>query len=308
MKFVSSRSCLPIVLLQLWLSVHLTLSSSISGSGLLPPIPRWQESWTASQAHGTAMAMAVGDCLVVVLRSPSTNVYKPSCSVSETTSRDGLTLEKLDREHHPPSSMQYAPSWFPIGSHSICAMTGLALDVEHVCRMIQKKVDDHLFVYQESVTTHAMTQTLASFLQQACLSSGGRPYGVQCMLMGCDDIDPSDGALCIYSMDPTGTWQSWKKATAIGKFGTDVRRLLAKKLQESPITELKAAVNCLLTSWKETCLDLGIDKNDKEDCQVLVLQRDPKNKQKSCLFRVSKEQVDQMMQEVEAATVSAKSS
>ncbi len=127
------------------------------------------------------------------------------------------------------------------------------------------------------------------------------------MLVGCDDIDPSDGALCIYSMDPTGSWQSWKRATAIGRFGAETRRLLARKLQESPpITELKAAVDCLLTSWKETCLDLGIDKNDKEDCQVLVLQRDPKNDQKSCLFRVSTEQVDGMMEKVEAA-LSAKS-
>jgi 20S proteasome alpha/beta subunit len=305
MVFFPNRKYLLIVLLQLWLSVHLTLSSSISGSkDLLTPIPRWQESWTASQAHGTAMAMVVQDCLILFLRSPSTDVYKPTFSNPDVIDFNGLRVERIGGEHQH-ASMQYAPSWFPIGSHGICAMTGLALDVEHICRVLQKKVDDYFFVYQTSMTTHAMTQKVASVLQNECLLKGSRPYGVQCMFVGCDDIDPRDGGLCIYSIDPTGTWQSWGRATAIGKFGQDVRRILAKKLQSSPsITELDTAVECLLGSWKETCKDLGIDKNDEEVCEVLILQKDQKNSRKSCLFRVSTEEVDRIMDKVDS-TISA---
>ena len=253
------------------------------------------------------MAMVVGDCVVVFLRSPSTDVYKPGFSASETTKLGGLKVERIDgAAEHQPASMQYAPSWFPIGSHTICAMTGLALDVEHVCRVLQKEVDDHFFVHQESLTTHAMTQRMASMLQNACLSKGGRPYGVQCMLVGCDDIDPKDGALCIYSMDPTGAWQSWGRATAIGKFGTDVRRVLAKKLKSSPIQELETALECLLETWKETCHDLGINRREEEDCEVLVLRKDPNNSKKSLLFRVPTEEVDRIMDKIEA-TISANS-
>jgi len=278
------------------------LSSSVSGIGggkdLLTPIPRWQESWTASQAHGTAMAMTVQDYLVLFLRSPSTDVYKPTFSTKDVTELGGLSVEKIEEEEQH-ASLQYAPSWFPIGSHTICAMTGLALDVEHICRILQKKVDDHFFVYQTPMTTHAMTQKVASILQNECLLKGSRPYGIQCMLVGCDDIDPSDGGLCIYTMDPTGSWQSWGRATAIGKFGTDVRSILARKLRSSSITELDAAVECLLGSWKETCKEQGIDEKDKEDYEVLILQRDIKNSRKSSLFRVSTNEVDRITNAIE---------
>ena len=295
-----------ILLLTLWLSVHMVLSSSTPGSNsisdskeFLSPIPRWQESWTASQAHGTAMAMTVQDFLVIFLRSPSTDVYRPAYPTAAATELNGLRVERIEREHQH-ASMQYAPSWFPIGSHTVCAMTGLALDVEHICRVLQRKVNDHYFIYQTSMTTHTMTQKVASVLQNECLMKGSRPFGVQSILVGCDDIDPEDGSLCIYSIDPTGSWQNWGRATAIGKFAPDVRRILAKKLQSSSITELEEAVECLLESWKETCKELGIEKKDNEDCQVLVLHKDPKNISKSRLFRVPTDEVDRIMEKIDS--------
>ncbi len=298
MKFFN-RNYMLVVLLQMWLSIHVTLSSSISGD-LLPPIPRWQESWTASQAHGTAMAMVVQDCVVMFMRSPASNVYKPQITSTETITFNGLEVAKIDAQLSP--SMQYAPSWFPIGSHTVCAMTGLALDVEHLSRVLQKKVDDHWFVYQKSVTTHAMTQKLASVLQNECLGKGGRPYGVQCLLAGCDDIN---GGLCLYSMDPTGSWQSWGTATAIGKFATETRKTLAKKLSSSRIVEIDEAINCLITSWKESCKEMGIDKTEDEDCEVLILRKDPNNSRKSSLFRVSNEHFDRIMNKVEGTIATA---
>mmetsp|Transcript_29998 Transcript_29998/g.64250 ORF Transcript_29998/g.64250 Transcript_29998/m.64250 type:complete len:320 (-) Transcript_29998:299-1258(-) len=308
MKHFPNRSCRVLFIFQLCLFLVRVNLSRGGGSDLLTPIPRWQESWTASQAQGTAMAMAVDDCLVLFLRSPSTDVYKPAYSTTnsneESTELNGLHVERIENEHNPDaSSTQYAPSWFPIGSRSLCAMTGLAMDVEHICRVLQKKVNDHHFVYQTSLTTHAMTQQVASMLQNECLMKGSRPFGVQCLIVGCDDIDPSNGALCIYTIDPTGSWQSWGRATAIGKFGTDVRRNLAKKLRSSSstsITTVEEATECLIGSWKETCIDLGMNtNNDEEDCEVLILRRDPKNNLKRCLFRVSTEEVDRIMNKIE---------
>lgn len=296
-----ARKHLFVVLIQLWLSVHLTLSSSISKDALLTPIPRWQESWTASQAHGTAMAMAVKDCVVLFLRSPSTDVYKPILSRTQTTSLEGLEVHRIDSKDQSSSLTQYAPSWFPIGSHTVCAMTGLALDVEHVCRVLQKQVDDHWFIYQETVTTHGMTQRLSTMLQNECLSKGGRPYGVQCLLVGCDDIEATHGGTCIYSMDCTGNWQSWGRAAVIGKFATEAKKILAQKLQSSQVDNVPAAMECLATSWKETCKDLGIGQQESEDCQVLILQTDSKNRRTSCLYEVSTNEVDRMLTKAEAA-------
>eukprot|EP00537_Pseudo-nitzschia_pungens_P016763 CAMPEP_0172404460 /NCGR_PEP_ID=MMETSP1061-20121228/63178_1 /TAXON_ID=37318 /ORGANISM="Pseudo-nitzschia pungens, Strain cf. pungens" /LENGTH=179 /DNA_ID=CAMNT_0013139253 /DNA_START=68 /DNA_END=603 /DNA_ORIENTATION=+ len=156
-------------------SVHPVMSSSAPKKEFLTPIPRWQESWTASQAQGTAIAVTVRDFLVLFLRSPSTDVYKPTHPCSEATEFHGLRVERIERDNLRQESTQYAPSWFPIGSHTLVAMTGLALDVEHICRVLQKKVDDHYFVYQTSLTTHAMTQKAATVLQNECLLKGRRP-------------------------------------------------------------------------------------------------------------------------------------
>jgi len=308
----------------LWFSVRLTLTSGASGGGggkdLLTPIPRWQESWTASQAHGTAMAMVVRDCLVVFLRSPSTDVYKPVVPAAAAAAADdadadavtrigGLRVERIDEEREDATTLRYAPSWFPIGSHTLCAMTGLAMDVEHICRVLQKKANDHHFVYQTSMTTHAVTQALASVLRSECLSKGSRPFGVQCMLAGCDDVDPTDGSLCLYSVDPTGSWQSWGRATAIGKFGVETRRTLAKKLRSSsssPIADLERAVEFLLESWNETCKDLGMNTNGREDKDFFIFKRDPENDRKSGLYRVPSDEIARIMDRVDS-TVSAKS-
>ena len=283
----------------------------------LSPISGWQASWTASQAQGTAVAMTIGDCLVLFSRSPSTNVYKPSLDIITVREEDrdddtnylhGLRVERIEKDqpYTRNSMIQYAPSWITVGSNSICAMTGLALDVEHLCRVLQKFNDDHYNTYQKSLTTHVMTQRLAKLLQSVCLSQGGRPFGVQAMIIGCDDdIDDSDNndGLCIYSMDPSGSWQSWGRATAIGKYGLDVRRILSKKLQSpsSSNMNLQDAVECLIECWKETCQQQNIaaSNNAKEDYQVLVLRKDPKDSTKSLLYRVPSEEMNRILEKVD---------
>mmetsp|Transcript_16355 Transcript_16355/g.16352 ORF Transcript_16355/g.16352 Transcript_16355/m.16352 type:complete len:311 (+) Transcript_16355:88-1020(+) len=295
--------------LALWLSsIHTTMSSSYNKDFLLCPIPRWQESWTASQAHGTAMAMTVQDCLVIFLRSPSTNVYKSAYATTADAGielKHGLRVERIEREHQHTSSIQYAPSWFPIGSQSLCCMTGLALDVEHISRVLQRKVDSHYNIYQTSMTTHVMTQKLALVLQNECFNKGSRPFGVQSMILGCDDIDPKDGSLCIYSIDPSGSWQNWGRATAIGKFGMEVRRTIANKLKNIPvIMELEDAVKCLFESWKETCQEMGINKIENEDYEVIVLQKHPTNRIKSHLFRISTDELDRITERLNSDILS----
>jgi len=287
MGFYSKRYYLLVFLLpQLWLSV-----SASGKSDLLTPIPRWYESWAASQSRGTAIAMAVEDYIVVLLRSPSTNVYRSPLLSADGTELSGLRLERLEGEYHH-TCMQYAPSCFPVGTHTICAVTGLALDVEHVCRVLLKKVADHLFVYQATMTTHAMTQKIASVLQEECFLKGSRPYGVQCMLVGYDNIDLKDGGICIFTIDPTGTWQSWGKATAIGKFGSDVREILARRLQSSPnITKLDEALTYLLWSCKETFSEIGLEKKDDQDFEVLILKKETKYDRKNLLYRIFSKEV-----------------
>lgn len=304
-------------------------NNSNSRRNSICPIKNWQESWTASQAQGTAVALAVQDCVVLFLRSPSTNVYRPQIPTvrleSSVDKEDetlevelhGLPVEMVDRED-PIMMVQYAPPWFAVGSHSICAMTGLAMDVEHLIRVLQKRVDDHYNLFQKSLTTHVMTQGLATVLQSVCLFAEGRPYGVQALLVGCDDIDDTISPLCIYSIDPSGSWQSWGRATAIGKYALEVRQVLARNLRrlqqantgmggdQSIRPNLKESVQCLIESWKETCKKYNVmsdNQMNREEFEVLILQRDPQNGATSRLFRVPSKTVSLILESVETKLV-----
>lgn len=325
-------------------------------SSYSPPIPRWQESWTASQAHGTTIAMTHMDCLIIFLRSPKSDVYKasgPSSPLTQT-SFDGLHVEQINRE---TQFIQYGPSWLPLGSDTVCCMTGLALDVEHIFRRIQKISDDYYNLFKKFMTSHTITQRLATILQQECLYKSSRPYGIQSMILGCDDIDIDIGmdtgtdtdtdindsnsnnnndstSLCIYSIDPSGSWQNWGKAAAIGKYGMEVRRTIGNKLvaiqnnnkkenkknsnnkilANNNSTSFEDTIVFLIECWKETCQHMGTEYDIlNEEYDFIILQR-PQNhhlstnddnnkimrrrrKSSGNLFRVATYEVDRIIKE-----------
>lgn len=293
------------------------------------------------------------DCLVILLQSPSSNVWRPPLPIkTRGVEVYGLQLEELDLNAASASSssmLQYAPAWLmPIGSNTVCAMTGLAVDVEHLGRVLHKQAQDHHGVFGTPLTTHALTQKFAAMLQERCLLPGSRPYGVQAMMVGCDDVEivvdggdeaDDDGrgrstSLCLYSMDPSGSWQAWAKGTAIGKYGPELRRLLGRKLvarakqqkddshgngcgaqdeEDDNETEvsihderLEGAVKCLLECWRETCQKLNINMEVREDYQVLVLQRRnlsgrrPQQQPQARLFCVTTKTLDQIAEQVNA--------
>ncbi|KAL3913326.1 MAG: hypothetical protein SGILL_006537, partial [Bacillariaceae sp.] len=244
------------------------------------------------------MAMVVKDCAVILLRSPPSNVYKPLPAMDEKGEEilvHGMSLQRIGSSTSggdTSSALQYAPSWFPLGTQSLCAMTGLAMDVEHLTRVLQKQVDDDLNIFDHSSTTYSMTQELSRVLRNVCLREPTRPLGVQALLVGCDNIDDATtttlnnsggngGGLCMYSLDPSGTWQSWGKASAIGKFGREIRGLLGKKFKALPANsfsamEIPQAVEHLMDCWLEVCMQQGVNASGDDDWELLVLQKDDK--------------------------------
>jgi 20S proteasome alpha/beta subunit len=337
----------------------------------LSPIDGWQASWTASQAQGTAMAMVVqDDCLVVVCRSPRTNVYKysllPLLLEEETRSTpdddddtwmDGLRLQKVISTVGGTSStsstsipmVQYAPSWFPLTGNACCAMTGLAMDVEHLCRVLQKLADDHYNVYQSSSSStphHTLVVTMAQLLQSACRMKESRPYGAQILLVGCNDNNNNgnnnnNAASCsppsscpslffgLYTIDPSGTWQSWGKATAIGKYARQVRMLLGSKLRRpkrqqqedcssttsnnnnnnsNVMMTVSQGVELLLQCWIQACQQeqqttsttatATIASQKDEDWDVYILRKGKKKNSSSEMemWKVPTEDISQLLE------------
>ena len=197
---------------------------------------------------------------------------------------------------------QFAPSWLSIGPHSLCAMTGLASDVEHLFRILQKQVDAHWNVHDQPATTHSMTMDLADTFQQE-IFSGSRPFGVQCLLLGSDDHDPQR-TFGVYTIDPSGNWQSWGGATAIGKYAASVREELAKRRKTTTTTtttapsSLKEALEMIVDCWMETCKKQNINLHMEDDYQVLILR---KEKGISKFYAVVDEEVDSIVQRAVAS-------
>lgn len=91
------------------------------------------------------------------------------------------------------------------------------------------------------------------------------------MLVGTDDIDTSR-TFCVYTMDPSGAWQSWGGTTAIGRYAETLRAELAKR-RESPPTDLRGALEQILASWKESCKLQNSKFHTDDDYQVLVFYK-----------------------------------
>jgi 20S proteasome alpha/beta subunit len=117
-------------------------------------------------------------------------------------------------------------------------------------------------------------------------------FRVQALLLGGDDIDPKRG-MCIYSVDPSGSWQSWGAGACIGKYAKQIRKQIAKKL-ETPASSLKEALEYLIECWVDTCKAENVNLKKQEDYQALILHRDPEN-QHCKLFQVTDESVNDMV-------------
>ena len=140
------------------------------------PIKNWEGSFTASCAQSSCLVKRYPehDSVLIFLRSPSSNTWKPSPS-NQDHSIDllGLSVKPVNDNH----LVHFAPSWLSFSNGQVCVMTGFASDVEHLGRILQKTVDNHITIYDNHMKTHSMTQRLANVLQQAAHVEGGRPLG-----------------------------------------------------------------------------------------------------------------------------------
>lgn len=307
-----------------WVTCERTSSSLSSGGSAgggggggtsIPPSPisKWDSSWIASCAQGTAIAMNnKDDCMVLFLRTPSTRVWKPPIVSSMTIlpkqlertykqqQEEDENLEKIndaddDENGEFPgmivhmveqTQIQFAPSWLSFPK-TICAMTGFAPDVEHLCRILQRSVESYDTIYDKRMTTFKMVERFSDILQDAAFSNGSRPFGVQALFVGVDDVNPNH-PLCVYSMDPSGSWQSWGGTTAIGRHARQVREQLANKRKEdlllprssSSQRSVKETIEQIIHCWFEACKSENINFQPDEDsyCVLLLKTYDNNNK------------------------------
>lgn len=130
-------------------------------------------------------------------------------------------------------------------------------------------------------------------------------HRVQALLVGGDDIDPSRG-LCIYSIEPSGSWQSWGKGTCIGRYSNKLRKELAKSFSSSSSssTSLQETLSKLVGCWVETCKSENINLSEEEDIEVLVMHRNSTDG-KCKLYVVENEFLDKIFSDLRRSSSSS---
>ena len=158
---------------------------------------------------------------------------------TDATAKPLRILEaSLDAFVATSSSQQAASSsWTPFGNYAIGSMTGLSSDVDHVSRVVQQGVHTHRIIYDATSFPCPVSQlvtSMAGTVRDAAKWKGGRPYGLQAMLVGSNNNSrQSMNKMRVYTVDPSGAWRSWGSGcTAIGRNAEGVRQNLYDELRK----------------------------------------------------------------------------
>jgi 20S proteasome alpha/beta subunit len=222
------------------------------------PIHHLEPSMAASAAHGTAIAVCCrgnnGTDHVVILNSVvlsprQSNLTAPSDAriVVGEEQEGSLVSLPLSGTRGPVRGIPFWSSsarsshvgrggedgsTHVLGESVVCVATGFAPDVRHVMRVVARSEsqNQHYLAkhsYHAVDHVHSMVRdTLAERLRVAALSDGGRPLGVQCLVVGCGGRTPHT-TWNLHVVDPTGHWRHYGGgATAIGKHASLIRTKL----------------------------------------------------------------------------------
>jgi 20S proteasome alpha/beta subunit len=315
-----------------------------SSSSALSPVKHFQESLTASTAHGTVVAIAARmnsngnddkhgheqPCIVLVSHSPSNgyrlrssddaagagttnNTYNNCIDTDiENTSTSGDQVNTVDVdadnvsisdnvEKSSSSQLSHLTALHPQGDgpllstsssfyllnngNAIVGMTGFVPDAQHLVKCaVQSTIQyghlhdlhgDNDYHYDTpgggtggGMPLHKLVvQNMARQLQRASLSSGGRPFGVQALLVG--PKGPSGAhrgrkggsGMDVFTVDTAGGWNHWGSGmTAIGRHGASIRKGIVKAMQ----TKMKEATKAKDVLDAKNNNNKSAEKGDEE--------------------------------------------
>ena len=240
--------------------VYLVDSSAVLNQ-VVAPIQNFEPSWTASSVGGTTIAIpfvlndmtnvklnrdSSSDAVVVVFRTTSPQAVSSSTDggrsnhkkerLKSSVTLSGLRLlGSVYTTSDAISLSQSSQRWTFLGSTAVCTMTGFSPDIDYLTRLLQKLVDSHRTTYDSSslskttiISTMILVDSLAEELQEAGQWQGGRPFGVQALIVGRDSsVTEKTASLGMFTLDPSGGYRRWRGAAAIGRNSKIIRdRLL----------------------------------------------------------------------------------
>lgn len=268
----------------IWMLVcllHLVPDSTTSAStDASSPRSNWGPSWAASAAQGTVVAVSCSwkshddnnnsQGIIILMRYAVSRRSPTKARQSEhevVNKDDKLLVDGLQVTPFRSEAISISDSskrWTLLGPNTLSCMTGLVSDVDHLTLLLQKNVDTHRLIYEgtHDYSPLQVAQLLAGHLQEAAKWDGGRPFGVQALLVGRQRSDWT-----LLTLDPSGGYRSWGRATAIGRTAFSVRKHLHQQLRDreevSPESALHMAINATREALRETTSS-PLDANDYE--------------------------------------------
>ena len=255
------------------------------------------------------------DCLVLLFRSPMQNQQLRNVGRNLTTSSvfgSSSSDNNDDDDHHHHTGLTFLPNGpvnFPFlpaqlrilhaPSGLILAATGFAPDIDHILHVAAGRVLSRSSIFDDgggtlssysrvgtkSVDPHRLLrEDLSSLMIDATMSDGGRPWGVQLLVIGQSALSAtahSSSKLEMYTLDPSGGWRSYCDSssrsigTAIGRGAERVRSCLQRQMMERRTLQSSSSTtdddDVISFGWKAS-LDrammasmIGLDDQQNDD-------------------------------------------
>ena len=228
--------------------VNQSAASTTSPEAAATPISNWGPSWTASSIQSTLVAVTCqlsdGNPAAVVILKPGNT--KQSTGTASSLSQVGgkpTSVDSIPVLQHG-LGQKHSDRWSLVGPTTFCCMTGLASDIDYLTRILLKHAETHRLIYEGShrLPTAKVVHLLAENLQKEARYQGGRPFGIQTLLLGSTRANP----LALWTLDPSGGMRHWGCATAVGKEATEVRKRLYEALREESTIDVNVALRSAL--------------------------------------------------------------
>ncbi len=208
------------------------------------------------------------ECLVILFRSPvvggtakqrsgdeNLTVYSVFDNQADSNNWDSTDYEQQQQasRYHGLSFLQNGPVNFPFLPSSssnnlrilhapsglLLAATGFAPDADYILNVAAGRIFSRISIYDtpsslsksstKSVDPHRLVrEDVSPIMMDATMSDGGRPFGVQLLVVGQSaQTSSNDCPLEIFTIDPSGGWRSCiGSGTAVGRGAERVRVLL----------------------------------------------------------------------------------
>lgn len=225
-------------------------ASKSSASGIEYPVANLGPSLAASAAASTVVAVTASsgsstkegeedgedgaECCTVILTKSL-----PEAEDEEDDVDAGLMISSLSEQEQellqPLHAGRYSPSLSVLSTTTsplLLALTGFSPDAHHLSLSAAKLYSDHRHLYGgTAMRTDKLANRIADRMSLAARSDGGRPFGVQALVVG-DRLVGKGAEMQLYTIDPAGGCRHWSGGgTVVGRDADLVRRCLDRCLR-----------------------------------------------------------------------------